>query len=152
MTNIIENKKGIIVSTFFFLFLTCTSLFAQTNIVKGKVYDINKEPLIGVTVTLKGISEGTITDINGNYSISISSNSILVFSYMGYKTQEVNIENRKNIDVILEESSVALDQVVVIGYGTTKRSDLTGSISSIDAWQIQKTHARNVGQSLQGRM
>src|ERR1035437_5343160 len=152
MTNIIKNINKIIVSTFFFLFITAATLFAQTNIVKGKVYDINNEPLIGVKVKLNDLSKGTITDINGNYSLSAGNNSVLVFSYMGYKTTEIKIDKRKIIDISLEESTVALDQVVVIGYGTMKRSDLTGSISSIDASQIQKTHATNIGQSLQGRM
>jgi len=152
MTKIIENAKKIIVFTFFFLFIMSNSLNAQTNIVTGKVYDINKEPLIGVTVIIKGASKGTITDINGNYSISTESNASLLFTYMGYKAQEIRVENRKKLNVTLEESVVALDQVVVIGYGTMKRSDLTGAISSIDASQIQKTHATNVGQTLQGRM
>lgn len=152
MATLIEITKKIIVSTFFFLFITSTSLFAQSNNIKGKVHDSNNEPLIGVTVTLYGASKGTITDVNGDYSITVESNSVLIFSYMGYKTQKITVGNRKNIDIILEESAIALDQVVVIGYGTMKRRDLTGAISSIDATQIQKTHATNLGQALQGRM
>jgi TonB-linked SusC/RagA family outer membrane protein len=126
---------------------------AQEIRINGKVTDSNNESLIGVSVKIKGAQTGSITDVDGNYSISVSQrNSELVFSYVGYETREITVGNQDIINIILQESSIALDQVVVIGYGTAKRSDLTGAISSVDAAQIQKVPVTNLAQAMQGRM
>ena len=88
--------------------------------------------LIGVNVVLRGSSEsGTISDLNGNYSLSVPESSSLIFSYIGYVTQEVSVEGKSVLDVSLSEDMEALEEVVVIGYGTMKKSDLTGSLSSV---------------------
>lgn len=137
----------------FSLFLLCSALFAQTHTIIGKITDKNNDPLTGVVVSVKNAAVGTISDIDGNYSIQVPANSsVLVFSFIGYETQSVTIGNQRNINVTLTESVVNLDQVVVVGYGTMKKSDLTGAISSIDASQIQKIPVTNVGQAMQGRM
>lgn len=94
---------------------------------------IQNEPLIGVNVTIKNASTtGTITDMDGKYTLDVPSNSsVLVFSYIGYSSQEVKVNNRSVIDVVLKDDMQALEEVVVVGYGTMKKSDLTGSVSSI---------------------
>lgn len=106
---------------------------AQKRTVSGIVTDSKNEPLIGVNVTIKNASTtGTITDIDGKYSLEIpSGNSVLVFSYIGYSTQEVKVSNRSVVDIVLKDDMQALEEVVVVGYGTMKKSDLTGSVSSI---------------------
>lgn len=106
---------------------------AQKRTVSGIVTDSKNEPLIGVNVTIKNASTtGTITDIDGKYSLEIpSGNSVLVFSYIGYSTQEVKVNNRSVVDIVLKDDMQALEEVVVVGYGTMKKSDLTGSVSSI---------------------
>ncbi|MDR1937918.1 MAG: TonB-dependent receptor [Tannerellaceae bacterium] len=144
-------KKGLFALITFFI--SCSTLLAQTNVVAGKVLDNRKEPLIGVSVVVKGTSMGTVTDMDGNYSIQVSgSHTVLVFSYIGYESQEVTVGNQRTLNIAMSESSIALDQIVVIGYGTAKRSDVTGAISSISADQIVKVPVTNVGQALQGRM
>lgn len=137
----------------FFLLICGSVMFAQTRTVKGKVVDKANEPLIGVAVNIKNTSQGSITDIEGNYSIQVNTeNAVLVFSYIGYDKQEIRVGARNVIDVVMHEASIALDQVVVVGYGTSKRGDVTGSISSIDAAEIKKVPVVNVGQAMQGRM
>ncbi|WP_270611468.1 SusC/RagA family TonB-linked outer membrane protein [Bacteroides intestinalis] len=137
----------------FFLLICGSVMFAQTRTVKGKVVDKANEPLIGVAVNIKNTSQGSITDFEGNYSIQVNTeNAVLVFSYIGYDKQEIKVGARNVIDVVMHEASIALDQVVVVGYGTSKRGDVTGSISSIDAAEIKKVPVVNVGQALQGRM
>lgn len=137
----------------FFLLICGSVMFAQTHTVKGKVVDKANEPLIGVAVNIKNTSQGSITDFEGNYSIQVNTeNAVLVFSYIGYDKQEIKVGARNVIDVVMHEASIALDQVVVVGYGTSKRGDVTGSISSIDAAEIKKVPVVNVGQALQGRM
>ena len=108
-------------------------MLAQKRTVSGIVTDSKNEPLIGVNVTIKNASTtGTITDIDGKYSLEIpSGNSVLVFSYIGYSTQEVKVSNRSVVDIVLKDDMQALEEVVVVGYGTMKKSDLTGSVSSI---------------------
>ena len=106
---------------------------AQNKTVKGVVVDNERDPLIGVTVAVLGSSNiGTVTDIDGKFSLSVpESKNTLVFSYIGYKTQEVSIAGRNTIEVILQSDQKLLDEVVVIGYGSMKRSDLTGSVSQL---------------------
>ncbi|MGS2763720.1 SusC/RagA family TonB-linked outer membrane protein [Sinomicrobium sp. M5D2P9] len=110
------------------------------------------EPLPGVTVRVKGTDKGTVTDFDGNYTISLTGeNNILIFSYIGFRTEEVPVNGRNEINVALEEDLAKLDEVVVVGYGTQKRADLTGSIAVVDAEEINKVSGNDVGQLLQGR-
>lgn len=120
--------------------------------VSGVVVDINNEPLIGVNVTVKGdVTLGAITDFDGKWTLSVpSSKSTLVFSYIGYTSQEVTIGNQTNIKVTLKEDAQALDEVVVVGYGTMKKSDLTGSIASVSSEKIAARGSLRVEDALQG--
>lgn len=121
--------------------------------VTGKVQDPKGEPLIGVSIILKGTSTGVITDIDGNYSVNVGSKQdVLVFSYIGFTNQEIIVGDKRRVDVVLQEDMKILDEVVVVGYGTQRKSDLTGGISTLDADKIASMPATSLGQKLQGRI
>jgi len=137
----------------FLFLLSCFNAFAQNIKISGKVSDAkSNEPLIGVTVKDKGSSIGAQTDLNGDFSISVPSNATLVFTYLGFIAQEVQVNGRTTINVKLSPSSNELDQVVVIGYGSQKKRDLTGSISSVRGEDIEKSPNTNPVSSLQGKV
>lgn len=121
------------------------------NEIKGIVKDDAGEPLPGVNVLIKGTTEGTITDINGNFTLNTDSKSTLVFSFVGYLSKEVLVGDQSQIDVILLSDTKALDEVVVVGYGTMKRSSLTGSVSTIDTKKIETFPSVNVLDAMQGQ-
>lgn len=126
------------------------NLFA--TIVRGKVQDSNGQPLVGVSIQIKGQNTGTSTDKDGSYTISVPENGSLVFSYVGFKTKEYLITaSTGTLDVTLDTDAKSLDEVVVIGYGTAKKSDLTGSVSSVSAGQIAATPVATIDGALQGR-
>ena len=110
---------------------------AQNVIVTGTVYEADGEPAIGASVTLKGQTTGVATDIDGNYRIEVPANATLEFSYIGYNTQEIAVEGRTNIDVTLQTSSVAMNELVVVGYGMVKKSDATGSVAVVKPDEIE---------------
>lgn len=123
--------------------------------VSGIVTDQNGEPIIGASIIVKGTSRGTITDVNGKFTLdNVNSTINLTVSYIGYMTKSIAIGSKTRIDVILAEDSKALDEVVVVGYGTQKKSDLTGSITQISAADLNKGGASNlnVAQMLEGRV
>lgn len=139
----------------FVILLACfisMTAFAQKTAMTGVVLDTdNQEPLIGVTVMEKGTTNGTMTDIDGRFSISVNSNATLVFSYVGYTNQEVSVKGEKNIVVKMASTSVALDEMVVIGYGVQRKSDITGSISSVSGKDINDVPVSSALQALQGK-
>ena len=137
----------------FFLIFTGTA-YGQSHVVTGKIIDEQGYEAIGATVLIKGTSTGVVTDINGVYQINIPNpnTDILVFSYIGMKTQEIAVNGQKNINVTFESSSVMLDEVVSIGYGTSRRGDLTGSVTSVKSTELIKVPTADVTQSLAGRM
>jgi TonB-linked SusC/RagA family outer membrane protein len=121
--------------------------------IKGQVTDSKGEPLIGVSVKVKGTTIGVSTDVNGRYSISVPDGAtVLVLSYIGYTNQEVSINGRSSVDVQLAASTEALQEIVVVGYGTQKKSDLTGSITSVTAKDIKDQSFSNINQALQGKV
>ncbi len=118
----------------------------------GTVTDESGEPLIGATVLAKGTIQGTITDIEGKYQLTVADDvTTLVFSYVGYASQEVEIEGRTTIDVIILESTSTLDEVVVVGYASQRKINLTGSVSTISAKEIVSVPSANISQSLAGK-
>lgn len=125
---------------------------AQSRTVSGKVSDVGGAALPGVSVSVKGTTQGAITDANGKFSLQASANSVLVFSYIGFKAQEVATGGRTTVDVSLEEDAAALSEVVVVGYGSQKKSQTTGAISSVSAKQIQEMPITSLGQAMQGRV
>jgi TonB-linked SusC/RagA family outer membrane protein len=125
----------------------------QTIKVKGQVVDQDGEPLIGATVRVKGASSGSVTDIDGNFQIDAASNATLVISYVGYKDREVAVRGRAQIDPIqMEADSHMLDQVVVVGYGTQKKADLTGSVSIVNADELKRVSNSNISTMLEGKV
>jgi len=126
--------------------------FAQ-NTVTGVTKDVSDDsPLIGVSVVEKGSSNGTITDVNGAYSLRVTSTaSVLVFSYTGFESQEIQVGSRSQIDVVLDLSQTLLSEVVVVGYGTRKKSDLTGSISQVSSKDFKDQPITRLEDALQGR-
>ncbi|SEJ40413.1 TonB-linked outer membrane protein, SusC/RagA family [Dyadobacter sp. SG02] len=120
--------------------------------VAGKVTDSRGEPLPGVNIIVKNTSTGTVTNVDGTYSLKVSeANSILLFSYIGYTPAEVPVNGRSNIDVTMKEDQQHLDEVVVVGYGTVKKSDLTGSVASITSAELKAVPVATFDQALQGR-
>ncbi len=128
--------------------------YAQNTTVNGTVSDGSGQPLPGATVTVKGNeTTGTQTDFDGNYSITVSgSDAVLVFRYLGYATQEVAVEGRTTIDVTMQEDAAGLDEIIVVGYGTQKKSDLTGAISSVKGEDLQKFATNTAVDGLQGQV
>ncbi len=147
------NKNGFWLVAFL-LCLGVNPAYSQNGRVQisGSVVSEANEALPGVNVLFKGSSQGTVTNANGSYTIDApNANGTLVFSYIGYATKEIPIANQRVINVTLLADTKALTEVVVVGYGTQKRSDLTGAISSISAQEIKSTPVTSVDQSLQGR-
>ena len=133
----------------------CTYMlaFAQQRTVTGTVVDDLGQPLIGVSILEKGTTNGVITDMDGNFSLKLTSeNPTLVFSYIGYKTQEVSVGGKTTLNVTMSEDAEQLDEVVVVGYGVQKKSSMTASVSSVSSKEIVKTMSSNVASTLQGRM
>ncbi|WP_228235573.1 SusC/RagA family TonB-linked outer membrane protein [Allomuricauda sp. M10] len=129
-------------------------LFAQNNTtISGTVFDDQGQPLPGANVVLKGTTTGIQTDFDGNFTLdNVPGDGILVFSYIGFTTQEVPVNNRTIMEVNMRLDTQSLDEVVVVGYGTQKKADLTGSIVTVNSEQIEKTPAANPVQSLQGKV
>ena len=137
-----------------FLFLLSTQTFAQEREITGKVIDEAGIPLPGVAVSVQGTSIGTVTDFDGEFSLSIPNedDAILVFSYLGFENQEVPIGSETNFNITLQEDLEALDEVVVVGYGTQRKEKVTGAISSINAEEMEDMPVAQVGQRLQGKL
>lgn len=132
------------------MFFTSIATWAQTKTVSGNVKDGKGEAVIGASIVVKGSSTGTITDVDGNFSLSVPSDAkTLVVSYIGMETQDVAITG-KSMFITLNENSIALNEVVAIGYGTVKRSDLTGAISSVNSGKVVEAGRTSVVSSLQG--
>ena len=148
-----KNVNNKLVISFLFMLLSCTSLLAQDIKISGRVTDDTGLEVIGANIRIKGNANvGTITDIDGKYTITARKNDVLVFSYIGMASQEISIKGRNVIDVHLRQDNKLLDEVVVIGYGTSKRSDLTGSVVSIKSDDIMQTPTSDVTQALAGRV
>lgn len=126
-------------------------LMGQVKI-SGKATDAANEPLIGVNVLIKNTSTGTSTDVDGTYSLSASPGDVLQFSYTGFVNQEITVGSATVIDVVMQTNTNLLDEVVVIGYGQVKRSNVVGAITSVKAEELQKVPAANLMESLQGKL
>jgi len=133
------------------LFTCLASISVNAQQISGKVIDDTGEGLIGVSVLVEGTTSGTVTDIDGNFTVEAPSDAVLVFSYVGFETQSVPVNGQSNINLTLGSDTELLDEVVVVGYGTVKKSDVTGSVSSVKSEEIQAFPVLNAGQALQGR-
>ena len=128
------------------------AIFAQSIAIKGEVRDANKEPIIGANVLVKGTTNGTITDLEGGFSLQVPANSTLVVTYVGYQKKEIPVDGRKQFNIVLEEDSKSLDEVIVVGYGTARKSDVTGSIASVQGGVLREVPAANISYALQSRV
>ena len=125
---------------------------AQGKSVSGTVVDINGDPLVGVTVSVKGTTNGTATDLDGAYTLkNVADNATLVFSYVGCQTQEVKVAGKSEINVTLRDDSAMLDDLVVVGYGVQKKTDVTGALSHISAEELESRPVSNAFEALQGK-
>ncbi|SEG01529.1 SusC/RagA family TonB-linked outer membrane protein [Algoriphagus boritolerans] len=130
-----------------------TQVLAQSTVqVQGTIIDSTGEPLPGVNVVIKGTAVGTVSDLDGKYTLNVPSDAVLVFSFVGFISQEIPVNNQTVINLTLAEDTSDLDEFVVVGYGLQRKSDLTGAISSIKSEEINRLPVSNVTQSLQGRV
>lgn len=152
------HTSNVILSFLFFVFALTggSSLLANTlqdkNITGVVTSATDNSPLIGVSVQIKGTSTGNITDLDGKYSVTARVGQTLVFSYIGFKTQEIKVSNNSVINVVLEEDNEILDEVVVIGYGVQKKKLLTGATSQVKGENVAKLNTTNPLQAMQGQL
>jgi TonB-linked SusC/RagA family outer membrane protein len=141
-------------SSFFLLFLVgiliSLQTFAQQIAVKGVIKDTSGEPIIGASVIVKGTAKGTITDFEGRFTLETAKNALLKVSFVGYEPREIKASSSL-LTITLKENTELLDEVVVVGYGTMKKSDLTGAVSSVDADKVASTPVASIGEAMQGR-
>lgn len=143
------NRKPILL-LLMFIFASSVGAFAQN--IKGKITDAQGQALPGVSVVVKGTTKGSISDANGNYSVSADKNSKIIFTYIGYITQEIDANGRSVIDVSLETDEQTLSEVVVVGYGVQKKETVTGSVTTVKGSELVKSPAVNLSNSIAGRM
>ena len=139
------------------MFLTMTLLLvaslaqAQERTTRGTVVDEKGEPVIGASVVIKGSTSGTISDLNGSFTLQTKSNDVLEISYVGFQTLSVPVQGQTQLRVVLIEDARALSELVVIGYGTVKKSDVTGAITSISEKAIRERPVQNAISAMQGK-
>lgn len=144
--------KGVTWILFLILSSFAFTVNAQQKNVRGTVADSNGEPIIGASVVVKGTTNGTITDFEGSFALSnVPEKGIVVISYIGYKTQELPVAGKSVLKVVLAEDTETLDEVVVVGYGTQKKSDVTGSMISVGAEELKSRPTANVFEAMQGK-
>ena len=150
MQKILNVKQGMQKTMFYVFFLLCSTVMMAQNKVSGTVLDATGEPLIGVSVLEAGTSNGVVTDFGGNFTLTVKQGANLVVSYIGYVTQTVAAQN--GMKITLEEDNQVLNEVVVVGYGTMRRKDVTSSITTVKAEDLNKGVFTDPGQMLQGKV
>jgi len=145
-----DNYKSLTKFLVVFLCLLAVPALAQNN-VSGKVTTTQGDPLPGVSVIVKGTAQGTTTDAQGQFRIDAPADAVLTFSFIGYKNQELTVGNRTTVDVSLEEDVKSLEEVVIVGYGTVKKSDLTGSVATVKSDAFKDMPVTSIEQGLQAR-
>jgi TonB-linked SusC/RagA family outer membrane protein len=147
-----KNRLLIVTAFMLPLLFFCLSGNAQNNSISGVVTDETNNPMPGVNVVIQGTTTGTVTDSDGEYQLQASSGDVLLFSFIGYHTQEVIVGNQTEINVSLSATDIAMEDVVVIGYGTQRREAVTGSVSSVSGDEMRDIPSSNITQALQGRV
>jgi TonB-dependent starch-binding outer membrane protein SusC len=154
MKSTLQSGKG--VSKVFWMIVVCLAVgfnaIAQSKTVSGTIKDTDGAPLPGVSVFEKGTTNGTTSDMDGKYALSVGTNATLVYTFIGMAPQEIPVANQTTIDVSMAADVNLLDEVVVIGYGTAKKSDLTGSVVSVAGADLRKVPVASVAESLTGRL
>ena len=149
MSNKMKSMRVVLLTLFACLSL---NLFAQTITLTGNVKDTTGEPIIGASILEKGTTNGTITDFDGNFNLKVGSNATVVVSYIGMKPQEISAKGKSRLDVTLQDDAQALDEVVVIGYGTVAKKDLTGSVASVNAKQLEAVPVSSAVEAMTGKL
>lgn len=148
-----KEKKRFVLFLMSLLLLCAGFVQAQEQTMRGKIMDErSREPLIGVSIMEAGTTNGTITDIDGNFSLTISPEAILQVSYIGYVTQQIAVNGRVSIELFLREDTQSLDEVIVVGYGAQKKATLSGAVTSISGAELIKAPVTNVSQGIAGRI
>lgn len=131
----------------------CSTVMAQNVSVTGSVKNASGEPIPGVTILVKGTTNGTITDFNGNYSLgNVPPDGYFIFSFVGMKTQEINVAGKTKVNVVMEEQTIGLDEVVAVGYGSMRKKDVTGSVASVSRDNILANPSMNAVNAIQGKV
>lgn len=149
MSNKMKNMRIVL---FLLIAAISINLSAQSIALTGNVKDTTGEPVIGASILEKGTTNGTITDFDGNFNLTVGSNATVVVSYIGMKPQEISVKGKSRLDVTLQDDAQALEEVVVIGYGTVRRKDLTGSVATVGADALAAVPVANATEALQGKM
>ena len=158
MKHLLFQKKrhglpGCILCMLFMFLISTATAFAQNITVKGKVVDTNGEALIGVNVSVKGTTIGTISDLDGNYTLQVpNTKSVIAFSFIGFQSAEVPVNNQTTINQTLKEDTQNLDEVVVVGYGVQKKVTVTGSVASVSGEMLKASPTTNLTNGMIGRM
>ncbi|GAA4232458.1 TonB-dependent receptor [Postechiella marina] len=149
-----RQKLKLINASALLLFLTLGMgwVHAQSKTIKGVVSAEGGLPLPGVTILIKGTTSGTVTDFDGNYELTANPNDVLAFSYIGYTSQEASVGNKTTINIILSENLSQLDEVVVVGYGTQKKKEVTGAVAKISAEELLESPVSDIAAALQGKV
>lgn len=125
----------------------------QSSTVKGKIVDINGEPVIGASISVKGTTNGVISGLDGDFSIKVASNATLVISFVGYQTLEVPVSGKSILNITLKEDAELLDEVVVMAYNSTVKRKVVASVTNVDMKQVEKMSGyKDMGNALQGRV
>ena len=122
------------------------------NAISGMVTDINGIGIPGVTVIVEGTTRGTVTDVDGNFTINVESGDVLLFSFIGYKSQRIQVQNQSSVNIVLKEDEKALEEVVVVGYGEQKKADVIGAVSQLSSKNIENRQVANVSNILTGQI
>ena len=138
--------------TLLLLIFCTTNVFAQQKNVRGTVVDASGDPLIGVNVSVKGMTIGIITDMEGRYQLEVPANATLLFSYIGYRSQEIAVGNQLSINITMQEDTQNIDEVVVVGYGVQKKETVTGAVSTLKGDDLIKTPVANLSNAIAGKM
>ncbi|MDR0657662.1 MAG: SusC/RagA family TonB-linked outer membrane protein [Mediterranea sp.] len=147
----ISLKKPVILLAFLIPFFHGICAQVSDQQISGIITDTNNEPIIGVSVTVKGTAKGCISDLNGQYQIKVGKGAVLVFSYVGYQTKEITVLESREINVILNEDAVSLNEIVVIGYGIQRKGEVTSAVSSVKSENFSKGAIKDVGHLIQGK-
>ena len=130
------------------MLFTASFAVAQNKTISGNVTDVSGIPLIGVNVIEKQTTNGTVTDLDGNYSISVTDGTTILFSYIGFQQQEIQLDGQSEINVVLHEDSELLGELVVIGYGTQRKVNLSGAVDQVGVKELEAKPINNISQGL----
>ena len=145
-----KHNKHLVLRMIALMLFTASFAVAQNKTISGNVTDVSGIPLIGVNVIEKQTTNGTVTDLDGNYSISVTDGATILFSYIGFQQQEIQLDGQSEINVVLHEDSELLGELVVIGYGTQRKVNLSGAVDQVGVKELEAKPINNISQGLQG--